>query len=85
MPLSNSTPPTIKSVQRGVINFSGGTPTPVAITAVDLTKAVLLHLGTDMPGGAAARVVFSSNVLVTGVCSSGGPTGNLAFEVVEYY
>lgn len=84
----------VKSVQYGSISIAGAASSGTAtITAVDTTKAVLLHLGSRGPGGGSpgiadglATLTLTNATTVTAQRATTFATGiNVNFCVLEFF
>jgi hypothetical protein len=78
----------IKSIQRGTVNVTSSSYANTAtISAVVLAKSMVSYLGETTVYTSRANVVLTNTTTVTAttVTLPAGDTGNLSFEVVEYY
>ena len=87
--LSRFTGTRIKSIQRGVITWSGSTAGNATITAINTTKYRLKFLGYDNSDGSisyAPRLSLTNSTTVTATRnSSAAVQSKVGFEVIEYY
>ena len=76
--------PVVKSVQNGLVNFSGAGTQNVTITAVDPGKSAVilntLHVGSTA-GVSQAYLTTGTNIQIV----STGAVGNVRFQIVEFY
>jgi hypothetical protein len=78
----------VKSIQRGTVNVTSSSYANTAtISAVVVAKSKVSYLGYTTVYTSPANVVLTNTTTVTAttVVLPSGDTGNLAFEVVEYY
>lgn len=81
----------VASVQRGTVTISSGTSNTATITAVDTSRTLLYHLGTNYNAAAVQddigflRVALTNSTTVTASRNtSSANVGVASFEVVEY-
>lgn len=77
----------IKSIQRGTIAITSSNASNTAtVTAVDVTKCTIVHLGTDS-ANADDRVTLSltNSTTITATRASTGGTATVGYQLVEYY
>lgn len=90
MGISLSTPQIIKSIQRGTITLASVSSNTATITAVDIAKSVLIHMGWSSDTDSAKQAVYLSLTNSTTVTANRGEAGatgtsTVSYEVVEFY
>lgn len=78
---------TIKSIQRGTINLSAGTPASATISAVTTAKTMLNFCGFKSGGnyaGDAANIRLVNSTTVTAACCTNYDS-IVSYEVIEFY
>jgi hypothetical protein len=78
----------IKSIQRGTVNVDSDSYANTAtISAVVLAKSTVSYLGDTTRYESPANIVLTNTTTVTTTTVNlpSADTGNLSFEVVEYY
>lgn len=75
----------IRSIQKGQIVLTSQTSNTATITAVDITKAFVLHGGAFLTAGAVAGVLIDLTNATTVTATAGASsTGKINFTVIEF-
>ncbi len=70
----------IKSIQRGIANFGGGSSVSVTLTAVNVNKSMVI---TDAIGTTAVTCLLSNSTTLY-LSAAGVSYSNMSWQVVEF-